>query len=154
MTDSLALMWVSPMAEYIPSALDWVREQVELYEGSGGTEGTLRKGYPCIIVTHVGVKTGGIRKMPLIRVSVDKSYLLIGSYAGSPKHPVWVYNLRANPDVEIRDGTEIFKMRVREVVDDPERQRLWDVSGTAFPPYIEYQEKTSRKIPVFIAEPV
>ena len=67
MTDSLALMWVSPMAEYIPSALDWVREQVELYEGSGGTEGILRKGYPCIIVTHVGVKTGGIRKIPLIR---------------------------------------------------------------------------------------
>ena len=92
-------------------------------------------------MTHIGVKTGGIRKIPLIRVTVDKSYVLIGSYAGSPQHPVWVYNLRANPDVEIRDGTEVFKMRVREVVDDPERQRLWDISGKAFPPYIEYQEK-------------
>ena len=142
------------MAEYIPSALDWVREQVELYEGSGGTEGTLRKGVPCIIVTHIGVKTGGIRKIPLIRVTVDKSYVLIGSYAGSPQHPVWVYNLRANPDVEIRDGTEVFKMRVREVLDDPERQRLWDAGAKAFPPYIEYQEKTSRQIPVFVAEPV
>ena len=142
------------MAEYIPSALDWVREQVELYEGSGGTDGTTRKGFPCIIVTHVGGKTGGTRKIPLIRVPADKGYLLIGSYAGSAKHPVWVHNLRANPDVEIRDLTEVFKMRVREVEDDPERQRLWDICTEAFPPYAEYQEKTSRRIPVFIAEPV
>ena len=62
--------------------------------------------------------------------------------------------LRANPDVGIRDKSEVFKMRVREVVDDPERQRLWDAGTKAFPPYIEYQEKTSRQIPVFVAEPV
>jgi len=142
------------MAEYIPSALDWVREQVELYESSGGTEGTLRKGFPCILVTHVGTKTGAIRKIPLIRVLVDKSYVLIGSFAGSPKHPDWVHNLRSNPDVEIRNETEVFKMRVREVVDDPERQRLWDISVETFPSYGEYQEMTSRRIPVFIAEPV
>tara|TARA_Y100001960_G_C14739543_1_gene862197 strand:+ start:608 stop:1036 length:429 start_codon:yes stop_codon:yes gene_type:complete len=140
------------MAEYIPSTLDWVREQVELYESSGGTEGTLRKGFPCILVTHVGVKTGGIRKIPLIRVITDKSYVLIGSYAGSPKHPDWVHNLRANPDVEIRDGTEVFNMRVREVEDNPERQRLWEISVETFPSYGEYQEMTSRRIPVFIAE--
>ena len=140
------------MAEYIPSALDWVREQVELYESSGGTEGTLRKGFPCILVTHVGTKTGGIRKIPLIRVMVDKSYVLIGSFAGSPKHPDWVHNLRSNPDVEIRNETEVFKMRVREVTDEKERQYLWDAGAKAFPPYNEYQEKTSRKIPVFIAE--
>ena len=142
------------MAEYIPPTLDWVREQVELYEGSGGTEGsTLREtGLPCIIVTHMGNKTGAIRKIPLMRVEVDGAYVLIGSYGGRPANPVWVYNIRANPDVEIRDKTEVFKMRVREVTEDPERARLWTASAAAFPPYDEYQQKTDRKIPVFIAE--
>ena len=144
------------MAEYIPPAMDWVREQVELYEGSGGTEGnTLRDtGMPCIIVTHIGNKTDALRKIPLMRVKVDNSYVLIGSSGGSPKNPGWVYNLRANPDVEMRDKTEVFKMRVREVTDNQERERLWDASSKAYPPYIDYQAKTSRKIPVFIAEPV
>ncbi len=144
------------MAEYIPPALDWVREQVELYEGSGGTEGTTLRdtGLPVIIVTHTGVKTGGIRKIPLMRVKVDAGYVLIGSYGGRPKDPVWVNNIRANPDVEIRDKTEVFKMRIREVEDDPERQRLWDAGAAAFPPYNDYQEKAPRKIPVFFAEPI
>jgi deazaflavin-dependent oxidoreductase (nitroreductase family) len=144
------------MAEYIPPTLDWVREQVELYEGSGGTEGTTLRdsGLPCIIVTHAGNKTGGIRKIPLMRVKVDNSYVLVGSYGGRPKNPVWVYNLRANPDVEIRDKTEVYKMHVREVEDDQERQGLWKAAAEAFPPYNDYQEKTDRKIPVFVAEPV
>jgi deazaflavin-dependent oxidoreductase (nitroreductase family) len=144
------------MTEYIPPALDWVREQVELYESSGGTDGTTLKdtGLPCIIVTHVGNKTGAIRKIPLMRVKVEKSYVLIGSYGGRPKNPVWVYNLRANPDVEMRDKTETLKMRVREVTDNQERERLWNISVKAYPPYTDYQAKTSRKIPVFIAEPV
>ena len=144
------------MTKYIPSALDWVREQVELYESSGGTEGTNLKdtGMPCIIVTHVGNKTDAIRKIPLMRIKVENSYVLIGSYAGRPKNPVWVYNLRANPDVEMRDKTETFKMRVREVTDNQERERLWNISVKTYPPYNDYQAKTSRKIPVFIAEPV
>ena len=144
------------MAEYIPSALDWVREQVELYENSGGTEGTTLRdtGLPCIVVTHVGNKTGAMRKIPVMRVKVENSYVLIGSYGGRPKNPVWVYNLRANPDVEMRDKTETFKMRVREVTDNQERERLWNISVKAYPPYTDYQTKTSRKIPVFIAEPV
>ena len=144
------------MAEYIPPAMDWVREQVELYEGSGGTEGnTLRDtGMPCIIVTHIGNKTGALRKIPLMRVKVDNSYVLIGSSGGSPKNPGWVYNLRANPDVEMRDKTETLKMRVREVTDNQERERLWNISVKAYPPYTDYQAKTSRKIPVFIAAPV
>ena len=142
------------MTDYIPPTADWVREQVELYESSGGTEGiTLRDtGLPCIIVTHVGNKTGAMRKIPLMRVKVESSYVLIGSKGGSLENPGWVYNLRENQDVEIRDKTEVFKMRVREVVNDPERQRLWDIGGKAFPPYIEYQGKTSRQIPIFIAE--
>ncbi len=143
------------MADYIPPSLDWVRKQVEVYEGSGGTKGTklLDTGMPCIIVTHTGNKTGGIRKIPLMRVKVDDSYVLIGSMGGQPKNPVWVYNLRANSDVEIRDETEVFKMRVREVSDDAERQRLWQASADAYPPYNDYQAKTTRKIPVFVAEP-
>ena len=149
------------MPEYIPPALDWVRDQVALYESSGGTEGTTLQdtGLPCIIVTHVGNKTGATRKIPVMRVEVDNSYVLIGSpvydvYSGRPKNPMWVHNLRANPDVEIRDKTELFKMRVREVTDDQERERLWDAGAKAYPPYIDYKAKTSRKIPVFIAEPV
>jgi F420H(2)-dependent quinone reductase len=143
------------MADYIPPTLDWVREQVELYEGSGGTEGTTLRdtGLPCIIITHKGGKTGAIRKIPVMTVKVDDSYVLIGSYGGRPKNPVWVYNLRAHPNVEIRDGTQVMKMTVREVHDDPERKKLWDAGAKAFPPYLEYQEKTDRKIPVFVAEP-
>ena len=144
------------MANYIPPAIDWVREQVELYESSGGTEGnTLRDtGLPCVLVTHTGNKTGAVRKIPLMRVKVDDGYVLVGSYGGREKNPVWVNNLRAHPDVEIRDKTEVFKMRVREVTDDPERQRLWDAGATAYPPYDDYQAKAPRKIPVFLAEPI
>ena len=143
------------MAEYIPPSLDWVRKQVELIESSGGTKGTtlLDTGMPCILVTHMGNKSGAIRKIPLMRVKVDDSFVLIGSMGGQPKNPVWVYNLRANPDVEIRDATEVFKMKVREVTDEAERSRLWDASAEAYPPYNDYQAKTTRKIPVFVAEP-
>ena len=144
------------MPKYIPPALEWIREQVELYEGSGGTEGTTLRdtGLPCIIVTHTGNKTGAIRKIPLMRVKVDNSYVLVGSFGGRPKDPVWVHNIRAHPDVEIRDATEVTKMRVREVSDNAERERLWNISASAFPPYNEYQSKTERTIPVFVAEPV
>ena len=143
------------MAEYIPSPVKWVRDQVELYEGSGGTEGvSLREtGLPCIIVTHAGNRTGAIRKTPLMRVKDGDAYVLVASMGGAPKNPVWVYNLRANADVEIRDATEVHAMRVREVEDDGERARVWALAVEAFPPYAEYKDRTSRKIPVFIAEP-
>jgi deazaflavin-dependent oxidoreductase (nitroreductase family) len=144
------------MTDYIPPTPDWVREQVELYESSGGTEGiTLRDtGFPCIIVTHVGNKTGAMRKIPLMRVKVESSYVLIASKGGSLENPGWVYNLRENRDVEIRDRTRVSKMRVREVTSDQERQRLWNAGAKAYPPYKDYQAKTSRRIPVFIAEPL
>ena len=143
------------MADYIPPALDWVRKQVELYESSGGTQGTtlLDTGMPCILVTHKGNKTGGIRKIPLMRVENNGSYVLIGSMGGQPKNPVWVYNVRANPDVQIRDETEVFDMRIREVTDEQERAKLWALGVAAYPPYDEYQAKTTRVIPVFVAEP-
>jgi len=143
------------MAEYIPSPRDWVREQVELYESSGGTEGiTLRDtGLPVIIVTHNGNKTGAIRKTPLMRVKDGDNYILVGSQGGAPTHPVWVYNLRINPAVEIRDETQVQEMRVREVKDEAERARLWDLAVAAYPPYAEYQTRTTRRIPLFVAEP-
>lgn len=143
------------MAEYIASPTDWVREQVEVYESSGGTQGTTLRdtGLPVIVVTNNGNKTGAIRKTPLMRVKDGNNYVLVGSKGGAPQHPVWVHNLRADQNVEIQDETETYTMRVREVRDNPERARLWEISVEAFPPYAEYQERTTRKIPVFLAEP-
>lgn len=143
------------MAAYIPPTIDWVRKQVEEYEASGGTKGTtlLDTGMPCIVVTHTGNQTGAIRKIPLMRVKVDNNYILVGSMGGQPKNPVWVYNLRANPDVEIRDETKVTSSKAREVTDEEERARLWKVCVEVFPPYSEYKEKTTRKIPIFVAEP-
>ena len=143
------------MADYIPSPAAWVRDQVELYEGSEGKEGTtLREtGLPVIVVTNRGNRTGAIRKTPLMRVKDGNNYVLVGSKGGAPKNPVWVYNLRAHADVEIQDETAVHNMRVREVEVGEERTRLWELSVAAFPPYAEYQNKTARLIPVFIAEP-
>ena len=145
----------SPMAEYIPSPREWVRDQVELYERSGGTEGTTLRDteLPVIIVTHTGNKTGAIRKTPLMRVADGANYILVGSMGGAPTHPVWVYNLRDNPAVEIRDHTVVQAMRVREVEDAAERARLWEIAVAAYPPYAEYQTRTTRQIPLFVAEP-
>ena len=144
------------MGEYIPSPVAWVREQVELYERSGGTQGTTLRdtGLPVIIVTNAGNKTGAIRKTPLMRVADGENYVLVGSVGGAPKNPVWVYNLRANPEVQIRDKTEVQNMRVREVKDPAERARLWEIAVAAFPPYEDYRKRTSRVIPLFVAEPV
>jgi deazaflavin-dependent oxidoreductase (nitroreductase family) len=143
------------MPDYIPSPRQWVRDQVELYERSSGTEGTTLRdtGLPVIIVTHRGNKTGAVRKTPLMRVQDGASYVLVGSVGGAPNNPVWVYNLRANPAVEIRDLAAVRAMKVREVNDEAERARLWKLAVAAFPPYEEYQAKTTRRIPVFIAEP-
>jgi len=143
------------MAKYIPSPRDWVREQVELYESSGGTKGTTLRdtGLPVIIVTHTGGKTGAIRKTPLMRVKDGANYVLVGSQGGAPTNPAWVHNLRTNPAVEIRDLTVVQPMRVREVEDNAERKRLWAKAVEAYPPYEDYQKKTARKIPVFVAEP-
>lgn len=144
------------MSEYIPSPREWVAEQVELYEGSGGTAGlTLRDtGLPVIIVTNRGRKTGAIRKTPLMRVVDGNNYILVASQGGAPKHPMWYRNLKMDPNVEIRDKTEVHAMRVREVVDSSEREQLWKIAVEAFPPYQEYQDKTKRIIPIFLAEPI
>ena len=144
------------MSEYIPSPMKWAADQVELYEGSGGTDGLtlMDTGLPVIIVTKLGRKTGAIRKTPLMRAVDGNSYILVASKGGAPEHPVWYHNLKAEPNVEIRDRTEVYSMRVREVVGSAEKQRLWNIAVKAYPPYQEYQEKTDRVIPVFIAEAI
>lgn len=143
------------MARYIPSPRDWVREQVELYESSGGKKGTTLRdtGLPVIIVTHIGNRTGAVRKTPLMRVKDGQGYILVASVGGAPKDPVWVHNLRLNPEVEIRDEAMVQPMRAREVKDAAERSRLWDLCVAAYPPYAEYQTRTERQIPLFVAEP-
>ena len=143
------------MAQYIPSTRDWVREQVELYESSNGTQGTTLRdtGLPVIIITHTGNKSGAIRKTPLMRAKDGENYILVGSMGGAPKNPVWVYNLRTNPDVELRDLGVVRRMKTREITDPAERARLWKLAVDAYPPYAEYQTRTTRQIPVFIAEP-
>ena len=143
------------MGEYIPSPRDWVREQVEQYESSGGKEGTtLREtGLSVIIVTNIGNKTGAVRKTPLMRAVDGPNYILVASTAGAPKHPVWYFNLKANPSVKIQDGPNIHDMTVREITTSDDRKRLWDIAVNAYPPYQEYQDRTDRMIPVFLAEP-
>jgi deazaflavin-dependent oxidoreductase (nitroreductase family) len=139
--------------EYEPSPVAWVREQVETYERSGGREAsTLRDTVmPIVVVTTRGGKSGKLRKIALMRVQHDGEYALIGSIGGAPRNPVWVYNLRADPEaVTIQDGETPFDVMVREVEGD-ERAEWWQRAVAAFPPYAEYQERTERRIPVFVA---
>lgn len=141
--------------DYVPSALDWVREQVELYERTGGREGnTLRDtGIPVIIVTMKGKASGKVRKIALMRVEHGGEYALVASMGGAPTNPLWYGNLLANPDdVTVQDGPEPFPVTVREVFGD-ERQQWWDRSVAVFSNYAEYQAKTERVIPVLVASP-
>jgi deazaflavin-dependent oxidoreductase (nitroreductase family) len=141
--------------EYKPSPSQWVRDQVEEYEASGGARGTtlLDTGLPVVVVTNLGAKSGQVRKTPLMRVEHDGIYAAVGSQGGAPKDPLWVGNLRANPHVEVQDGAEKREMVAREVT-GAERDAWWERSVAAYPPYAEYQQKTKRLIPVFVLEPV
>ncbi len=139
--------------DYEPSSWDWVRNQVEEYEKSGGRRANtlLDTGLPVIIVTTRGNKSGKVRKMALMRVEHDGQYALVASMGGAPKHPVWYFNLKAHPDeVAIQDGPEPFDVDVREL-DGEERKVWWDRAVAAYPPYAEYQERTGRRIPVLVA---
>lgn len=140
--------------EYVPSAADWVREQVEQYEASGGQRaGTLRDtGLPIVIVTYRGRQSGKVRKTALMRVEHDGRYALVASKGGAPRHPQWYSSLVADPQIMIQDGPAPRDFAVREV-DGDERAAWWDRAVAAYPPYAEYQAKTSRLIPVFVAEP-
>jgi F420H(2)-dependent quinone reductase len=142
--------------EYEPSPAEWVRDQVAEYERSGGQRANtlLDTGRPVIILTTRGNKSGKLRKTPLMRVEHDGEYALIASLGGAPSHPVWYYNLKADPSaVTIQDGPEPFDVVVREA--GPEEKVVWwERAVAAYPPYAEYQEKTSRVIPLLVASPV
>ncbi|MER5459955.1 nitroreductase family deazaflavin-dependent oxidoreductase [Streptomyces sp. NPDC002668] len=138
--------------EYEPSPEKWVRDQVELFESSGGTKGTTMRGMPVILLTTRGVKSGKIRKTPLMRVEHEGTYAVVASLGGAPKHPVWYHNVVADPRVELQDGPTLRDMTAREVTGD-EKAVWWERAVEAYPDYADYQKKTDREIPVFVLEP-
>ena len=138
--------------EYAPGPSRWVRDQVELYEGSGGTSGTTMRGMPVIILTSRGARSGKLRKVPLMRVEHDGEYAAVASLGGAPKNPVWYFNLVADPDVEVRDGTVVRAMTAREL-SGAEKATWWQRCVAAFPDYADYQARTDREIPVFVLTP-
>ncbi|MBO0914523.1 nitroreductase family deazaflavin-dependent oxidoreductase [Streptomyces laculatispora] len=138
--------------EYEPSPAQWVRDQVEQYESSGGTEGTTMRDMPVIILTTRGAKSGKIRKTPLMRVEHNGAYAVVASQGGAPKHPVWYHNLTADPRAELQDGPVRQDMNVREATGD-EKAIWWERAVEAFPDYADYQKKTDRQIPVLVLEP-
>ncbi|MBD3002880.1 MULTISPECIES: nitroreductase family deazaflavin-dependent oxidoreductase [unclassified Streptomyces] len=138
--------------EYEPSPEKFVRDQVELIESSGGTEGTTMRGMPVVVLTTLGAKSGKIRKTPLMRVEHNGTYAVVASLGGSPKHPVWYYNIVADPRVELQDGPLRQDMTAREVTGE-EKARWWKRAVEAYPDYADYQTKTDRQIPVFVLEP-
>ncbi|MFD8250157.1 nitroreductase family deazaflavin-dependent oxidoreductase [Nocardia sp. NPDC059691] len=138
--------------EYEPSTSDWAREQAEKYENSGGTEGATLQGVPIILLTTKGAKTGKLRKTPLMRVEHDGEYAVVASLGGAPKHPVWYHNIKAEPHVELRDGTVNKDYTAREVFGD-EKAQWWERAVEVWPDYANYQTKTDRQIPVFVLTP-
>ena len=141
--------------EYEPSPTQWVREQVELYESSGGTKGTtlMDTGLPVIVLTTRGAKSGKIRNTPLMRVEHDGTYAVVASQGGAPKHPVWYFNITADPHVELQDGPVRRDYRAREVTGE-EKALWWGRAVAAYPDYADYQQKTAREIPVFVLTPM
>jgi deazaflavin-dependent oxidoreductase (nitroreductase family) len=135
--------------EYEPSAFDFSREQVALYERTGGAEGAENQGRPVIVLTSVGAKSGKLRKTPLMRVEHDGRYAVVASLGGAPKHPVWYYNLTANPHVELQDGAVKKDYRAAEVHGEDYEAWLERAIAT-WPDYAEYQKKTTRKMPIFV----
>jgi F420H(2)-dependent quinone reductase len=138
--------------EYVPSPEKWVRDQVETIEASGGTEGTTLKGVPVVVVTSMGAKSKHLRKNPLMRVEHDGCYALVASKGGAPEHPTWYHNLVAHPTVEIQDGPDRREYTVR-IVEGDERAAWWERAVEVWPAYADYEQKTDREIPVFVAEP-
>lgn len=139
--------------EYEPTPTTWVRDQVDLYERSGGTEGTTMRGMPVVVLTTVGAKSGKLRKAALMRVEHEGRYAAVASLGGSPKNPVWHANVLAHPMVELQDGPRKWDMLAREI-SGAEKVEWWARAVAAFPDYAGYQEKTQRDIPVFVLEPV
>lgn len=138
--------------EYEPGTWDWARKQAELYESSGGTEGTTIQGRPVVLLTSVGARSGKLRKSPLMRVEHEGEYLVVASKGGADEHPDWCHNLRAHPRVELQDGPVRRDYTARELTGD-ERALWWSRAVEAFPTYAAYEQKTARLIPVFLLTP-
>jgi deazaflavin-dependent oxidoreductase (nitroreductase family) len=143
------------VGEYVPSAAQWVRDQVEEYEASGGARAnTLRGGKdPIVVITSVGRKSGALRKNPLMRVERDGKYLAVASIGGAPTNPEWYHNFLANPVVELQDGPEPKLYRAR-LLEGAEREEWWAYAVQTWSTYGRYQEKTERQIPIFLLEEV
>ena len=141
------------IGEYEPSPSEWAREQAELYERSGGTDGLTLRGRPVVVVTSVGAKSGKLRKTPLMRVEHDGTYAVVASQGGAPTHPYWYHNLVANPLVELQDGS-VKKDYLAQLASGAERDEWWARANETWPDYASYQERTSRTIPVFVLTPV
>ena len=139
--------------EYLPSPVDWSRDQATKYIESGGTDGTDLNGMPVILLTTVGARTGKLRKTPLMRVEHNGEYAIVASLGGAPKHPVWYHNVVKNPRVELQDGPVTRDYDAREVSGE-EKAVWWERAVAAYPPYADYQKKTDRQIPVFVLTPV
>ena len=139
--------------DYEPGTSAWSRKQGELYESTNGREGGQLRGRPIIVLTTVGAKTGKLRKTPLMRVEHDGVYAIVASLGGAPKNPVWYYNVKKNPHVELQDGATRRDYRAREVTGD-EKRTWWERAVAAYPDYANYQAKTDRQIPVFVLEPI
>jgi len=139
--------------EYAPSTSGWARKQAEAYEASGGAKASELRGMPVIVLTSVGAKSGLLRKTALMRVEHEGEYAVVASLGGAPKHPVWYFNLVKNPHVELQDGAEKRDYHAREVSGE-EKAVWWERAVAAYPPYADYQKKTSREIPVFVLEPI
>jgi F420H(2)-dependent quinone reductase len=140
--------------EYEPSTSDWARRQAELFERSGGAEGNTLRGMPIILMTSVGAQSGKLRKTPLMRAEHDGEYAVVASLGGAPKHPVWYYNLKQHPHVELQDGPVKRDYRAQEVTGD-EKAAWWERAVAAYPEdYADYQKKTTRQIPVFVLSPM
>lgn len=137
------------VGEYEPSTSQWARDQAELYESSGGTEGTTMRDMPVIILTSVGAESGKLRKTALMRVEHEGKYAVVASLGGAPKHPVWYFNLKKDPHVELQDGPVKKDYTAREVTG--EEYALWfERSVAAYPDYADYQTKTTRIMPIFV----
>jgi deazaflavin-dependent oxidoreductase (nitroreductase family) len=139
--------------EYEPSTSDWARKQAELFETSGGDKGNTLRGMPIILLTSIGARSGKLRKTPLMRVEHNGEYAAVASLGGAPKHPVWYFNLKQHPHVELQDGPVRQDYVAREVT-GAEKAAWWERAVAAYPDYADYQKKTSREIPVFVLSPV
>ena len=138
---------------YVPSTSEWVRDQVEQYEGTdGGEAGTLPgTEYPIVVITSVGAKSGNLRKNPVMKVERDGAYLAVASKGGAPENPEWYHNFVAHPEVELQDGAEKHLYTAR-ILEGEERADWWDHAVATWPTYAEYEKRTDRQIPLFLLE--